>query len=45
MSTENNTISVKDLTIKYAEKEAIISVNLDIQESGVTAFILSLIHI
>ena len=39
MSTENNTISVKDLTIKYAEKEAIISVNLDIQESGVTAFI------
>ena len=24
MSTENNTISVKDLTIKYAEKEAII---------------------
>ena len=39
MSTENNTISVKDLTIKYAEKEAINSVNLDIQESGVTAFI------
>ena len=39
MSTENNTISVKDLTIKYAEKEAIISVNFDIQESGVTAFI------
>ena len=39
MSTENNTISVKDLTIKYAEKEAIISVNLDIPESGVTAFI------
>lgn len=39
MAEKEGVIRVKDLTIKYGEKPAISSVDLDVKEAGVTAFI------
>jgi len=39
MTEKEGVIRVKDLTIKYGEKPAISSVDLDVKEAGVTAFI------
>ena len=39
MAEKEGVIRVKDLTIKYGEKPAISSVDLDVEEAGVTAFI------
>ena len=39
MAEKEGVIQVKDLTIKYGEKPAISSVDLDVKEAGVTAFI------
>lgn len=39
MAEKKGVIRVKDLTVKYGEKPAISSVDLDVKEAGVTAFI------
>ena len=39
MAEKEGVIRVKDLTVKYGEKPAISSVDLDVKEAGVTAFI------
>ena len=39
MAEKEGVIRVKDLTIKYGEKPAIFSVDLEVKEAGVTAFI------
>lgn len=39
MAEKEGVIRVKDLTIKYGEKPAISSVDLEVKEAGVTAFI------
>ncbi|MEK9865196.1 MAG: phosphate ABC transporter ATP-binding protein PstB [Euryarchaeota archaeon] len=39
MAEKEGVIRVKDLTVKYGQKPAISSVDLDVKEAGVTAFI------
>ena len=39
MAEKEGVIRVKDLTVKYGQKPAISSVDLDVEEAGVTAFI------